>query len=249
LKNINLVCADAYEYIKTIPNKSIDCIITDPPYDVSISGGGSVNNALKLNKSLNQLTKSKIDCGYDFEINKQFVRVMKDINIYIWCNKKQIISYFNYYVNQLDCKYEILCWHKTNALPTYSNKYVSDTEYCLFFHRGSVSVHPEKYEDALTYFFSPLNVRDKKEFKHPTIKPVEIIDKFIKNSTEEGDVILDPFMGSGTTGVSAKRLNRRFIGIDNNPEWYNVAVDRIDIENKQYAPQQQIFGKRKVSLI
>lgn len=248
MSKIELHCVNAYDYIKNIPSKSIDCIITDPPYDVSISGGGSVNNKLKLNKSLKDLTDNNIDSGYDFSINKEFVRVMKDINIYIWCNKKQIMDYFNYYVNQLNCKFEIITWHKTNALPTYSNKYVSDTEYCLFFHRGSVSVHPERYEDALTYFLSPLNVRDKKIFNHPTIKPVELIDKFVKNSTRENDIILDPFMGSGTTGVSCKRLNRNFIGLEINGEHYITASERIGVDTENIN-LIQLKGKYKKSLI
>ena len=61
---------------------------------------------------------------------------MRGINIYLWCNKAQIPQYFNFYVNDLKCRFDILCWHKTNAIPTYSNKYLSDTEYLLYFHKN-----------------------------------------------------------------------------------------------------------------
>lgn len=79
----DLRLGDCYSLLKQIPPHSIDCIITDPPYDVSISGGGTINNVKKLNKSLNDLSDVNIDNGYDFSINNEFIRVMKQINIYI----------------------------------------------------------------------------------------------------------------------------------------------------------------------
>ena len=128
---------------------------------------------------------------------------------------------------KLKCKFDIICWHKTNALPTYSNKYLSDTEYCLHFKKGA-SVHPESYEDAKTYYIAPINHKDKKEYNHPTIKPLDLIEKFVRNSTKKDDLILDPFMGSGTTGVACKKSNRDFIGIEFNKEYYNIAKERIE---------------------
>lgn len=224
---IDLRLGDCTQVLKQIPSSSIDCIITDPPYDVSISGGGTVNNVKKLNKSLSDLSAANIDSGYDIiTLNKEFIRVMKQINIYIWCNKKQIKDYFNLYVNEYNCKFEIICWHKTNALPTYSNKYLSDTEYCLYFHKGG-EVHPGCYEDAKTYYLSPINIADKKLYGHPTIKPLDIIEKFVRNSTNKGDVILDPFMGSGTTGLACKNNDRNFIGIEINEQYFTVAQKRI----------------------
>lgn len=222
----DLRLGDCYSLIKQIPSHSIDCIITDPPYDVSISVGGTINNVKKLNKSLNDLSDVNIDNGYDFSINNEFIRVMKQINIYIWCNKKQIIDYFNLYVNERKCKFEIICWHKPNALPTYSNKYLSDTEYCLYFHEGG-EVHPESYEDAKTFYIAPINTSDKKLFNHPTIKPLPIIEKLVRNSTNPGDIVLDPFMGSGTTGVACNKNNRNFIGMEINEEFFNIAKNRI----------------------
>lgn len=120
---------DAWEVLKHIPDNSVDLIVTDPPYEVSATnGGGTINNIKKLNSSLKQLDDANITNGYDIEkFGAEFIRVMKDINIYLWCNKVQIPRYFNFYVNQHKCKFDIICWHKPNALPTYSNKYLTDT--------------------------------------------------------------------------------------------------------------------------
>ena len=227
--NIDLKCGDCLELMKLIPDKSVDLVVTDPPYEISINTGGTINNIKKLNKTLQPLIESKITNGYDIEkVNEEFIRVMKEINIYIWCNKKQIPKYFDFYINKYKCKFDIICWHKTNALPTYSNKYLSDTEYLLYFRKGKSKCHPQNYENAKTFYISPINHKDKKRYNHPTIKPLDLILKIIKNSSKEQEVILDSFMGSGTTGVACKQLNRNFIGIELDENYFNIARKRIE---------------------
>lgn len=224
-----LLQGDCLELLKNIPNKSIDLIATDPPYKISATNkGGTINNIKKLNKSLADLKTVDITQGYDIELfGEEFIRVMKEINIYFWCNKVQIPDYFNFYVNKHKCKFDIICWHKTNALPTYSNKYLSDTEYLLYFRKGSGKCFPESYEDAKTFYIAPINHKDKKEFGHPTIKPLDITEKIIRNSTRDGQLVLDPFMGSGTTGVACLNTGRNFIGIELDEGYFNIAKERI----------------------
>ena len=226
---MQLYNGDCLEILKQIKDKSVDLIVTDPPYDVDTTGGGgTINTIKKLNKSLEDLDNANISNGYDIELyNTEFVRVMKNINIYIWCNKVQIPDYFNFYVNKLKCKFDILCWHKGNALPTYSNKYLSDTEYCLYFRRGGYC-QPADYETAKTYWFQPINSKDKNLYNHPTIKPLNIIKQLVQNSSKKGDMVLDCFMGSGTTGVACKELERDFTGIEINEEYFTVAKNRIE---------------------
>lgn len=229
-----LLQGDCLELLKKVPDHSIDLIATDPPYLISATNdGGTINNVKKLNKSLADLKTVDITKGYDIGLfGEEFIRVMKEINIYFWCNKVQIPEYFNFYVNKHKCKFDILCWHKTNALPTYSNKYLSDTEYLLYFRKGSGKCFPESYEDAKTFYIAPINHKDKKEFGHPTIKPLDITEKIIRNSTREGQLVLDPFMGSGTTGVAALNNNRNFIGIELDEGYFNIAKERIENLNK-----------------
>ena len=220
---------DCLEILQKIPNQSVDLILTDPPYDISTKGGGMINKEKRLKDSLSQLDEANISNGYDIEqFGTEFIRVMKDINIYLWCNKVQIPQYFDFYVGKHKCKFDILCWHKTNALPTYSNKYLSDTEYLLYFRKGGNKCIPSCYEDAKTYYFAPINMKDKKLWKHPTIKPLDITERIIRNSSRKEQMVLDPFMGSGTTGVAAIKLNRNFIGIEIDPTYYNIAKTRIE---------------------
>ena len=229
---IKLINNDCIKGIRELKENSIDCIITDPPYDISsINGGGSVNTVKKLNKSLQDLRKADLIKGYDIvSFGEEALRVMNEINIYFWCNKKQIPAYFDFYVNKHKCTFDILAWHKTNALPTYSNKYLSDTEYLLYFRKGKGKCFPKSYEDAKTYYVAPINHKDKKLWGHPTIKPLDITEKIIRNSTREGQTVLDPFSGSGTTAIACINNNRNFIGFELDKDYYDISVKRVEAE-------------------
>lgn len=227
-KDIYLYNESCLDVLKRMPDNSVDLIITDPPYEISATnGGGTINKVKKLNKSLSGLVEADITSGYDIEMfGEEFCRVMKDINIYLWCNKAQIPKYFEYYVGKKGCKFDILFWNKTNALPTYSNKYLSDTEYCLYFHKGKGHCFPSSYEDAKTMYQAPINQKDKKAWGHPSIKPLDITEKIIRNSSKEGDLIFDPFVGSGTTCVAAHNMGRRSCGVEINKDFFDIAVKR-----------------------
>lgn len=224
-----LVCGDSLDFMKSLPDKSVDLIVTDPPYEVALDGGGTINKVKRLNSSLVQLSDGVVDLskGYNIELfGEEFLRICKTPNIYIWCNKAQIPRYLDFYVTKHKCKFEIICWHKTNALPTYSHKYLSDTEYCLYFHIGKCN--PSSYEDAKTSYIAPINHTDKKTWNHPTIKPLPIIERFIRNSSEEGDLVFDPFVGSGTTCVASKKLGRKYLACEIDPNHFETAKNRIE---------------------
>lgn len=223
---------DAFEFMRNYAGEPPQLIVTDPPYEmVRVGGGGSVNDIKKLKKSLQDLKKAKLHKGYDIESFSQLVATMQQgkVNAYFWCNKGQIPEYFNAYVDKLGCKFEILCWHKRNALPTYFNKYLSDTEYCLYFHHGGFT-YPQCYEDAKTWFLQDINAKDKKEWKHPTIKPLNIVRTLIRNSSKAGDLVFDPFLGSGTTRVAAYFESRKFVGCELNEQFYAIQEQRYNAQ-------------------
>ena len=218
---------DCYEAIKKIPDKSIDLIVTDPPYLIENTNGGKTNNlGLSIQKMNNQLKNGEFTNGIKLYILDEFVRIMKKINIYIWCNHKQIPMYLDYFVNKLQCNFDIIIWNKTNATPLFNNKYLTDKEYCLYFRKGGYC-NPKSYENAKTVYNLPINMADKNKYSHPTIKPLEIIKNLIINSSNENDVVFDPFMGSGTTAVAAKELNRKFLGFEIDKKYYEIACDRL----------------------
>ena len=222
--------------LKKIPDNSIDLVLIDPPYDIcqhkhlSKNAKGKISEGiLKLEK---ELAESNLVNSYDIRILDELIRVMKNINIYIWCNARQIPMYVKYFNLQLKCKLEVILWNKTNAMPLYSNKYLNDKEYCLYFRKNGYC-KPKSYEDAKTIYVSQINIKDKKLYEHPTIKPLELIRKLIRNSSKENDIVLDCFLGSGTTAVACILENRNYIGFEINKKYYDTALKRIaEVKNK-----------------
>ena len=105
-------------------------------------------------------------------------------------------------------------------------KYISDKEYCLYF-RDKGYCQPNNYEDAKTIYLSNINIKDKKLYQHPTIKPLDFIRKLIRNSSKENDIVLDCFIGSGTTAVASILEKRQFIGYEINKKYFDIAEKRI----------------------
>ena len=169
----------------------------------------------------------EISDGFNPEILDEFVRVLKRINLYIWCSKNQIPMLLQYFVTERGCYWNLITWHKTNVCPTCNNKYMNDTEYCLFFREKGVQIYGD-YESKKTFYVSRMNTSDKAKFEHSTIKPVHIIENFIVNSSQPNDIVLDCFIGSGTTAVACKNLGRKYIGFEINPKWHKIAVDRLN---------------------
>lgn len=249
MSKIDLRLGDCYKLIKDLPDKSVDLIYTDVPYDIEGNGGGGCFGEKKRDyhaeyekvcQNTNENSRvwkaamknidgiKEIAFGIDYGILDEFCRVLKNIYVYIWCSKAQILPLMNYFVGERGCRFEILTWLKSNAIPTCNGKYLSDTEYCLMFRDGGKTKIGGTMKTKQKYYISPLNVKDKGNFLHPTIKPLPFVENHILNSTKEGDTVLDCFMGSGTTGLACKHLNRNFIGFEIEEKWYNIAKNRLE---------------------
>ncbi|MGB4385188.1 MAG: site-specific DNA-methyltransferase [Caldicoprobacterales bacterium] len=213
---------DCREGLKLIPDKSVDLAVTDPPYEIQTSGAGIYKQPDKQYVKELNLMKD----GFSPEILDELCRVLKKINIYLFCSQKQIIPLLDYFVKEKGCNWNLLTWHKTNPVPACNNKYLTDTEFILFFREKGVKIYGE-FKTKFTYYVTPLNQKDKKLYKHPTIKPLEIVENLIINSSREGDVILDPFIGSGTTAVASKKLNRNYVGFEISEEYCKIAEKRV----------------------
>lgn len=216
---------DCMEIMKHLPDNIFDLVVTDPPYEIATRGAG-------IYKQDDKRYVQELDVmsnGFSEEVLDQLCRLMKKINIYIFCSQKQIIPLLTYFVVNRGCNYNIITWHKTNPIPACGNKYLTDTEYILFFREKGVRVYGT-YETKKTWYTTPLNQGDKKKYNHPTIKPVDILQNLIINSSKEGEVVFDPFMGSGSTGVACKKTNRAFVGIEIDKTYYNTAIERIEQE-------------------
>ena len=190
-----LFLGDCLEIMKTMPDKSVDLVLTDPPYglDKKLSSGGGKHK----NSKFRLMYKGE---SWDKCITQDYFMEMFRIS------RNQIIFGANYY--SMPPTRGIICWDKKQMLPTFS-----------------------RWEYAWTSFNIPAcmyEVRNGEDFRrHPTQKPEKLMRMIIQKFSINPEVIFDPFMGSGTTGVAAKELGRNFIGIELNPDYYAIGKRRI----------------------
>lgn len=217
-----IYCMDCIEGMKMIPDGSVDLIVTDPPYNIGKSGGGDFGYK---NRAYHDEI-ADFSFGIQNDYLEEMCRVMKKINIYIWCNKEQFRQYIDFFCDK-GAMLSLLCWHKTNPIPQCANKWLGDTEYCLHFREHGVRINGS-YHEKRTWFVTNANKKDKEKYGHPTIKPFEIIKNLVSNSSCDGDLVLDPFIGSGTTAVACKQLGRNYIGFEKDDKHFHTAVKRVN---------------------
>lgn len=187
-------------------------------YEKWHSQRASILNKINLNEA-------DITSGIDYSIFDQYMRVMKKMNLFIWCSKNQILDILNWFSKY--GTFDILTWNKTNPTPATNNNWLPDIEYCLYFREKGVKLN-DGYNLKSKWFISPKNKGDKDKFNHPTIKPLELVERHLQHTTLSGGVILDTFMGSGTTCVAAKNTGRQYIGFEINDQYFNIAKDRLN---------------------
>ena len=211
---MKLIKGDCLEVMKEIKSGTVDMVLTDPPYELSKSkGGGMMGKGGR--KFMEQVRSDGMIDGIETSMFLDaclsiFDKKQKFCGVFT-CSTKQVIEYISWAeMNRL--QYGIGVWHKTNPGPLCNCKYLNDVEYWIYI-KGNKSKILGSYQSKSMVYTSQINKKDKTRFGHPTCKPVELMEKFIINHSIEGQTILDPFMGSGSTGVAAKKLNRSFIGI------------------------------------
>lgn len=178
------------------------------------------------NKDKN-LVNSNITTGFDYEtFFKEAFRVMKKCNMFVWCSPMQIQDFMNEISKYTNSTISILVWCKSNPIPTTNNNWLSDVEYCLYVREEGIKLN-DGYELKSKYFVSAINQQDKKHWNHPTIKPLELVKRHLLHATQENDLVLDCFCGSGTTCVASKEIGRRYIGVEIDETYWETANNRI----------------------
>lgn|SRR5574343_389576 len=205
---IKLIHGDCLEEMKKIPDGSVDLVLTDPPYGIKADKGTSGFGTAKNRKYINEWDSKTPEKEYFDEI----LRIGKVV----------IIFGGNFFTDKLPVSGHWLVWDKKGDV-AFKNPF-SDCELIW----TSIKKKPiKKYTFKQQGFIT--DSKDKRY--HPTQKPSELVKQLLEVYSKDGDTICDPFMGSGTTGVACKNLNRNFIGIELDKEYYDIAVKRIYGEN------------------
>lgn len=200
-----------------IPDGSIDLVLTDIPYNAVNRDSGGLRN----------LDKGDADVG-NFsvaELTETLCRKTKG-SVYMFCGWGQL-SDIQQTMTNCGLSTRIVVWEKTNPSPMNGDKlWMSGVELCVF---------GKKRGGVFNEFCKNPVFRHKagENTIHPTQKPVDLFRRFILASSNKGDVVLDPFMGSGTTAVACIKEKRHFLGFELNKEYYDSACKRIKIEKQQ----------------
>lgn len=256
---IDLHCGDCLEILKQIPDESIDLIVTDCPYKI-VAGGVTLNNLGGVLRAVsdgtacsNKWIKKDLDdvpcavrSGKMFKHNEisfsdwlpDIYRVLKQgSHCYIMINGRNLkdlqIAAENAAKKGGFKFVNLLAWRKNNKTP--NKYYMQQLEFVLLLRKGKArNINNMGTSNCLDI----PNIIGKKT--HPTEKPVDLMKIFIENSSNEGDVILDPFMGSGSTGVACVNTGRNFIGIELDKQYFDIAekrINKVNIEKeKKYEP-------------
>ena len=218
--------SDCLEVLKTLADESIDLIATDPPYKITSRGnsgntGGMLKNELSMDGKIFQHNDISVK-----DYAPEYFRVLKDgSHCYVMCNHINLIEMLNVFIENGFHFIKSLIWDKGNKIM--GRFYMSQFEYILFFRKGKgVQINNCGTSDIL----SIPNKKDKVDGAniHDTQKPVELMKILIENSTKEGDIILDSFMGSGTTAIACVKSNRRFIGSEIDEKYYKTTIGRLE---------------------
>lgn len=250
---LNLILGDSFIEMAKLENESINFIFIDPPYFLS-NNGYSVNSGKRTSVNKGEWDKSKgfIE-NYNFHLKwiKECQRILKPNGTLIVSGTYHSIFVCGFILQEL--KFHILndiSWYKPNCTPNIGCRNFTASHETLIWAKKDVnSKHIFNYKDmkhskweedkfknenkqmrSVWAISTPKSI-EKIYGKHPSQKPLELLKRIIIACTNENDIVLDPFMGSGTTGVACKLHNRNFIGIENNTEYFNLAKKRLDDNN------------------
>lgn len=230
-RNYTVVNGDCLDYLGQIPDNSIDLILTDPPYNIAQYSTGNINlpGRSALNNDLAEWDLIPID---PFDLLPDFKRIIKpDGNIFVFTSYNLIGKWHEAFDSEFDT-FQFFIWHKTNPAPKiFKNGFLNSCEMiaCMW-NKG----HKWNFSDQRNmhnFFESPICMKPERlsEPKHPSQKPVRLLEHIVSIASNENDVVFDPFMGVGSTGVAALRNKRRSIGIEIEKSYFDAAEMRIGV--------------------
>lgn len=221
---------DCIEVLKTLDDNSIDLVLTDPPYKFHRGRTWIGAKRKYLTEWMPKIWTNEHTDIYTDEFIELLLQKLKKPNMLFFCNKGQIKE-----VLALSDKYklnfDILVLCKTCPAPLCNNQWLPDKEYAIHLYKGI----PVYWNYKTKRTFRTITNWQNKKIPHPTVKPLQMVEDIVKNVSKEWDVILDCYMGSGTTAVACKKNNRNFIGIEILPEFVELAEKRLkelDIEQQ-----------------
>lgn len=220
---------DCFKFIKTMPDNSVDLILTDPPYNIAKYSTGNINlpGREALNNDIAHWDMVNIEPK---ELLEDFKRILKpNGNIFVFTSYNQIGKWHEAFDSEFDT-FQFFIWHKTNPAPKiYKNGFLNSCEMIICMWNKRHTWNFTKQNEMHNFFESSICMRPERlsDPKHPAQKPVKLLKHIINIASNKGDVVFDPFMGVGSTGVAALELGRKFGGCEIDEIYFNAAEIRI----------------------
>ena len=210
---------DCLEVMGSIKDKSVDLIVTDPPYLMDYQ-----SNRRKKEDRFDKIKNDKGNYTLIQDYLEECHRIMKDNTaIYCFCSWHNIDFFKNEFEKYFKLK-NILVWNKNNhGTGDLKGSYAPKHEFILFGHKGRTLLREKRIADVIDCPKISSN-----KLTHPTEKPQDLLEIFIRQSSDVGSIIFDGFMGTGSCGIAAKKLSRNFIGIELDEKYFNIAKDRLE---------------------
>jgi len=226
---------DCLDVMLNIKASSVDLIVTDPPYLMDYQ-----SNRRRKDDRFDKIENDSDNYPLIQKYFKECHRIMKDNTaIYCFCSWHNIDFFKREFEKYFKLK-NIIVWNKNNhGTGDLKGSYAPRHEFILFGHKGRTLLREKRISDVIDCAKIP-----SKQLTHPTEKPQELLEIFIKQSSDEESIVFDGFMGTGSCGIVAKRLNRKFIGIELDSTYFNIACERLENivpEQKKY----KISNKQK----
>lgn len=222
--------ADSKDVIKRIPDNSIDFILTDPPYNLGQHSTGNIPLPGRSAMNNDVADWDKIDFNPE-EWADDFIRILKPTgNLFIFTSYNQLGRWYNCLDHKFDTT-NFMIWHKTNPAPKiFKAGFLNSCEMIFTCWNKKHTWNFISQAEMHNFIQSPICMAPErlKDPKHPAQKPISILKKMIEIASNKGDIIFDPFMGVGSTGVAALELNRKFIGVEIDEAYFSAAKKRIE---------------------
>lgn len=230
MSNCSIYNTDCFAYLKTMPDNSVDLILTDPPYNIAKYSTGNIAlpGRAALNNDIADWDKVNIEPK---ELLEDFKRILKPKgNIFVFTSYHQVGKWHEAFDSEFDT-FQFFIWHKTNPAPKiYKNGFLNSCEMIISMWDKGHTWNFTTQNEMHNFFECPICMRPERlsDPKHPAQKPVKLLKHIINIASDPGDVVFDPFMGVGSTGVAALELGRKFSGCEIDETYFKACEKRME---------------------
>lgn len=224
-----LFCADSREHVKTIPDHSVDLILTDPPYNLNPYSTGNIELSWRsdINNDLADWD------GVEFNPSdwvSEWTRILKPTGNIFAFTSYNLLGKWHEAFDPIFDTFQFMVWHKTNPVPKiYKAGFLNSCELIVCMWNKGHTWNFKSQKEMHNFIESPICMGSErlKDPKHPTQKPVRVLKHIIEIASKTGDLVYDPFMGVGSTGVAALSLERDFLGVERETVYAEAAAKRL----------------------